>query len=133
VDDRVRAFIEKNHHAVMTTLKKDGTPHVAMIAVGIVDGKLWSSGTETRVRTKHVRRDPRCTLMVLVRGNAYEWVGLETEVTVLDGEDAPQQNLALYRAITGKDPDDLDEYLEAMVSEQRLVYEFRVKRAYGQY
>ena len=71
--------------------------------------------------------------MVMVKGNAYEWMGLETEVTVLDGEDAPRQNLALYRAITGKDPDDTDEYLEAMVSEQRLIYEFRVKRAYGQY
>jgi PPOX class probable F420-dependent enzyme len=133
MDDRVKSFLEKNHRAVMTTLKKDGTPHVVMIGVGLVDGKLWSSGTQTRVRTKHVRRDPRSTLMVLVGGNAYEWMALETEVTILEGSDAPEQNLALYRAITGKDPDDIDEYLEAMVSEQRLIYEFRVNRAYGQY
>jgi PPOX class probable F420-dependent enzyme len=133
VDDKVRQFLEKNHHAVMTTVKKDGSPHVAMIAVGLVDEKLWSSGTQTRVRTKHVRRDPRSTLACLVRGNAYEWLALETTVTILDGPDAPQLNLRLYKAITGKDPDDLDEYLEAMVNEQRLIYEFEIHKAYGQY
>ena len=41
-------------------------------------------------------------------------------VSILDGDDAPQLNLALYRAIAGE-PHDVDEYLEAMVAEQRLI------------
>lgn len=133
MDDRVREFLEKNHHGVMTTLKQDGTPHVAMVGLGLVDGKLWSSGTQTRVRTKHLRRDSRSTLMVLEKGNPYSWLALETTVTILDGDDAPQLNLALYRVITGKDPDDMDEYMQAMVDDRRLIFEFHLLRAYGQY
>lgn len=132
MDDRVRRFLENNHSAVMITLKKDGTPHAVRIGVGLVDGKLWSSGTQTRVRTKHLRRDPRCTLFVLDTSTAYSWVSLETRAEILDGPDAPQLNLKLYRELAGE-PDDLDEYLEAMVKEQRLIYEFDIERAYGQY
>jgi PPOX class probable F420-dependent enzyme len=132
VDEAVLRFLERNHGAVMATLRKDGTPHVARIAVGLVDGELWSSGTATRVRTRHLRRDPRSTLFVFDASNAYRWVGLETSVTIHDGDDAVDRNLALYRVLAGE-PKDLDEYRSAMVREQRLVYAFDIKRAYGQY
>ena len=131
MDPRVREFLEKHHGAVMTTLKRDGTPHVARIGVGLLEGKLWSSGTQTRVRTKHVRRDPRSTLFVF-GSSPQSWMGIETQVTILEGPDAPQLNLELYRTLAGE-PDDVDEYLEAMVKEQRLIFEFSIERTYGQY
>lgn len=127
----MRRFLEKHHDAVQTTLKKDGTPHVARIGIGLVDGKLWSSATQDRARTANLRRDPRSTLMVM-GDNRYEWMGLETRVTILDGPDAPQLNLKLYRVLAGE-PDDLDEYLAAMVAEKRLIYEFEPVRSYGQF
>lgn len=132
MDSTVERFLEQHHDAVMVTLKRDGTPHVARMGVGLVDGKLWSSGTETRIRTRHLRRDPRCTLFVF-GGGRQEWLGLETEVVILDGDGAPELNLVLYRILAGKDPDDLAEYRAAMVTEQRLIYEFHVRHAYGQY
>ena len=130
LSDRDRDFVANHRSAVMVTLKADGTPHVARVGVGLVDGKLWSSGTQDRLRTKHLRRDPRCTLFVFDDSHPYRWLGLETTVTILDGPDAAQQNLALYRTLAG-DPDDVDEYLRAMVAEQRLIYEFDVGRTYG--
>ena len=132
MDEKVRSFLGSNHSAVMTTLKADGTPHVARVAVGLVDGKLWSSGTETRLRTGHLRRDPRSTLAVLDYSTPYRWMGLETTVTIRPKETAVDDNLALYRVLAGE-PDDLQEYREAMVKEQRLVYEFTVERAYGDF
>ena len=131
MDDAVRRFLESNHGAVMVTLRKDGTPHAVRVGVGVVDGKLWSSGTQTRVRTKHLRRDPRATLWVM-SDSPWRWITIESHVTLLEGDDAPQQNLALYRALRG-DPDDIDEYLEAMRTERRLIYEFSIDRVYGQY
>lgn len=130
MDDKVRNFLEDNHSAVMTTIKSDGRPHVARIICGLVDGKLWSSGTQTRVRTGNLRRDPRSTLMVLDLSTPYRWLGLETTVHILDGDDAVDNNLALYRVLSGE-PDDLQEYRQAMVDEQRLVYEFHIERSYG--
>lgn len=132
MDDKVRLFLESNHSAIMCTLKKDGAPHVARISVGLVEGNLWSSGTDERVRTAHLRRDPRATLCVLDDSNRYAWLGLECEVDILDGPERVDQNLALYRVLAGE-PDDLQEYRDAMVTEKRLVYQFNVKKAYGQY
>ncbi|MFL5766777.1 MAG: hypothetical protein ACJ758_02905 [Actinomycetota bacterium] len=45
---------------------------------------------------------------------------------------AGEQNLRLYRSLAGE-PDDAEEYLSAMVREERLIYEFTVDRAYGQF
>jgi len=132
MDDRVRAFLEDHHAAIMTTLRRDGTPHVARVGVGLVDGKLWSSGTEGRVRTKHLRRDRRSTLCVIDPSNPQHWLGLETTVDILDGPERVEQNLALYRVLAGE-PEDLGEYRQAMADEGRLIYQFNVTRAYGQY
>jgi PPOX class probable F420-dependent enzyme len=130
MDEDVREFLASNHAAVMATLNPDGSPHVARVGVGLVDGKLWSSGTQTRVRTKNLARDDRAALAVLDSSNPYRWLGIQARVIVHDGPDAPDKNLALYRAVAGE-PDDVDEYLEAMVNEQRLIYEFTIERIYG--
>ncbi|MDP9235727.1 MAG: PPOX class F420-dependent oxidoreductase [Actinomycetota bacterium] len=131
MEERVRKFLEEHHSAVMATIKADGRPHVARIGCGLVDGKLWSSGTQDRARTRFLRRDPRATLFVFDESNAYHWLGLECTVTILDGPEAVDQNLALYRTLAGE-PKDLEEYRAAMVAEKRLIYEFRVERSYGQ-
>ena len=132
MEDKAREFLERNHGAIMTTLKKDGAPHVARVAVGLVDGRLHSSGTQTRVRTAHVRRDPRATLCVLDSSTAYSWLAIESRVTIIEGDEAVDANLELYRVIAGE-PDDVDEYRRAMVAEQRLVYEFSIERTYGMF
>jgi len=124
------AFLEHHHAAAMVTLRPDGTPHVARVGVGLVDGKLWSSGTRGRIRTGHLRRDPRSTLFVFDTDNAWKWLGLEATVTILDGPDAPERNLALYRVLAGE-PDDVGEYLKAMEKEERLIYQFEISRSYG--
>ena len=132
MDDKALAFLADNHVAAMVTLRADGSPHVARVAVGLVDGKLWSSGTRGRLRTKHLRRDPRAAFLVLGSANPWRWLGAEGRVRLHDGEDAPQKNLALYRVIAGE-PDDVEEYLDAMVKEGRLIYELEVERTYGAY
>jgi hypothetical protein len=56
MDERIEKFLKDNHLAVMTTLRPDGSPHSVMVGVGLVDGRLWSSGTQDRVRTKKTGR-----------------------------------------------------------------------------
>jgi PPOX class probable F420-dependent enzyme len=143
-DERVTAFIDQNPAAAMITLRPDGTPHSARVGVGVVDGKIWSSGTQTRVRTKHLRRDPRCHLFVFDTSPNPKWLGLDTEVTILDGPDAPELNLRLMQTMQkGRAPEGMvawfggvlseDEFLKTMRDERRLVYEFHPTRAYGYY
>lgn len=132
MDERTSSFLQSNHSAIMVTLRQDGTPHVARIGVGLVDGKLQSSGTKTRLRTSHLRRDPRATLCVLTNDNPWAWMGAECRVTIHDGPDAAERNLALYRVLASE-PKNLHEYIQAMHDEQRLIYEFDIQRTYGQF
>ena len=137
-----RAFLEQQHSAAMVTLRRDGTPHVARVGVAMVDGRLWSSGVPSRVRTSHLRRDPRCTLFVFDAQRF--WVGLETTVTIHAGPDAADMNLRLFTEMQkglGLPPGTLvwygqpktePEFLQAMRDEQRLIYEFaEPTRVYG--
>ena len=122
----------------MITVGRDGRPRVARVGVNLVDGKLWSSGTQGRVRTRRLRQDPRCTLFVFDTG--YGWLALDTIVGILDGPDAPELNLRLFRLMQNRPTGSLSwfagelgpqEFLRTMAEEQRLIYEFEITRSYG--
>jgi PPOX class probable F420-dependent enzyme len=140
LDEKQRAFLEKNRAASMITLRPDGTPHAVRVGVGLVDGTLWSSGTQTRKRTAYLRRDPRATLFVFEA--QWQWLSLECRVRFLEGPDAPELNLRFFKLMQprasgrlswfGRDVNE-DEFLQIMRDEQRLIYEFDVQRAYGMF
>lgn len=132
------AFLQDNHAAAMITIARDGTPKAVRVGVAVVDGRIESSGTRGRLRTKRLRRDPRSTLFVFDRGFSY--VTIEANVTIREGEDAPQRNLALFRVMQNRPAgplgwygEELDEqeFLDRMVAEERLVYEFEPLKVYG--
>ena len=131
-------FLSQNHSAAMITVGADGLAKAVRIGVALVDGNLWSSGTRDRVRTRRLRRDPRCTLFVFDAG--YLWLALETTVEILDGSDAADLNVSLFREMQGR-PDgplswfggeyDGEQFRQMMINEGRLIYEFDVQRSYG--
>jgi hypothetical protein len=133
------AFLTRNHAAAMITVGREGFPRPVRVGVALVDGRLWSSGTSGRVRTRRLRRDPRCSLFVFApRG--FDYLSLDTMVSILDGPDAPTQNLELFRVMQDRPTgplawygEELDEaaFGARMVEEQRLVYQFDVRRSYG--
>ena len=138
LSDEQAAFLERTHSAGMITVDPSGVAKAVRVGVAMVDGRLWSSGTQDRRRTSSLRRDPRCTLFVF--DNAYSYLSLETTVTILEGADAPELNLRLFRVMQSRPSGPLswfggeleeDAFLEAMRAENRLVYEFAVRRATG--
>jgi len=145
IDEGARAFLERNRSAAMTTLRRDGTPHTVRVGIAVVDGKIWSSGTQSRLRTRHLRRDPRSTLFVFDATWAY--VALECRVNILEGPDVGQQSLRLFQAMQrdmspAPSPGTItwyggektfDEALTLFREEGRLIYEFEVLRSYGLY
>ena len=131
-------FLRRNRSAAMITVGADGLAKAVRVGVALVDGKLWSSGTRDRVRTDRLRRDPRCTLFVFDAG--YLWLALETRVEILDGPDAADLNVRLFREMQGR-PDgplswfggeyDDEQFRHLMIDEARVIYEFDVQRSYG--
>ena len=140
LSDRDRAFLEANRTAAMITVGADGRAKAARVAVGLVDDRLWSSGTADRVRTRRLRRDPRCTLYV--HDSRFAFMTLETSVTILEGPDIPARSVRLFRVLQDRPSGPLawmtgeleeEAFLQAMLDEQRLIYEFEVHRTYGLY
>ncbi|MEA2704047.1 MAG: hypothetical protein QOD63_1992 [Actinomycetota bacterium] len=138
LSDHDVAFLKDSHSAAMITVTADGVAKVARVAVALVDGRLWSSGSQDRVRTKRLRRDPRCTLFV--HDPSFAWLGLETTVKILDGPDAPELSVRLFREMQGRPSGPLgwfggeleeEDFIRTMVDERRLIYEFEVHRSYG--
>ena len=131
-------FLSANHSAAMITVTPDGVAKVARVGVALIDGQLWSSGTQSRVRTRRLREDPKCTLYV--HDNSFGFLALESTVTILDGPDAPERNLRLFRQMQGKPTGPLSwfggefeepDFLAQMKAEERLIYQFEPHRTYG--
>jgi hypothetical protein len=136
-DDEIE-FVRKHRSAAMITVGADGFAKAVRIGFGLVDGKLWSSGTDQRARTRRLRRDPRCTLFVFDPGFLY--LTLETTVELIDGAEAVDFNVRLFRELQGRPAGPLswfggeydeDRFREIMVEEGRLIYQFEVQRSYG--
>jgi PPOX class probable F420-dependent enzyme len=140
MDAEVTAFLEQNHQAAMTALRPDGTPHVVRIGIALVDGKIWSSATNDRARTKMLRRDPRSTLFVFDAHWAY--LTLECRVSIIEGPEVPDASIRLFDTMQsgmtepGKlnwygQPKTYDEFRQIMVDEKRIIFEFEPLRHYG--
>jgi PPOX class probable F420-dependent enzyme len=140
--EQQRAFLEQHRSAAMVTLRADGPPHAVRVGIALIDGAIWSSGVPGRVRTRLLRRDPRCTCFVF--GAGFGYLTLEGRVTILDGPEAPDLSVRLFRTMqAGMQPGPppghllwqgralpLAEFRRAMVEEQRLVYRLEIERAY---
>jgi len=113
-------YARTHPNAVLVTLKADGRPqssHVRQWTDG--DGVVRVSLTDTRAKTRNLRRDPRVSVHVLADDF---W-----SYAVLEGlaELSP-----CYRAMSGEHPD-WDDYRRAMVADHRLVLRVRPTYAYG--
>jgi PPOX class probable F420-dependent enzyme len=128
------AFARPRHQGVLTTIRKDSRPQISNIAYAALDDLIRVSVTDTRAKTRNLRRDPRASLYV-PGDDFWTFVVLEGEVEVspvaTDPGDAVVDELVeVYRAISGEHPDWAD-FRRAMVDDRRLVLRFGANHAYG--
>lgn len=147
MDQKVADYLTGHRAAAMITIRPDGSPHAVRCGIALVDGKLWSSGTRGRRRTAYLRRDPRCTLFVFgsTAEDQFSYLSLDTRVTDLDGPDAPELNVRLFTVMqAAMSPPAgslfwngellaLDDFRQAMLEEQRLIYQFEITGSHGMF
>ena len=129
------AFIGNRSQGVLATIRANGRPQLSNIMYVPGDrDSLHISITDSRAKTRNLRRDPRASLYVL-GDNFYQYVVLEAvaELTPVaaDPHDATVDLLVdYYRKGSGEHPD-WEEFRAAMVSDQRLILRLVPERAYG--
>jgi PPOX class probable F420-dependent enzyme len=89
-------FLEEPYVGVVTTLRKDGSPHNTVVWVDVEDDGVPSFNTALgRAKPRHLEGDPRAALLVVDPGDPYKWLAVDgrAELTT-DGADPQIDKLA---------------------------------------
>jgi PPOX class probable F420-dependent enzyme len=128
-------FVLARKNGVLTTIRANGRPQLSNILyVPGDDGVLRISVTDSRAKTKNMRRDPRVSLYV-PGDNFWQFVVIEgtaqlTPVAADPTDDTVEQLVAYYRAGNGEHSD-WDDFRATMVADGRLIAAVHPERAYG--
>ena len=129
-------FVGARKQGVLATIRANGRPQLSNILyIPGEDGLQRISVTDTRAKTKNIRRDPRVSLYVL--GDTF-WQFVVVEATAElsavaadPHDDTVEQLVAYYRAGRGEEHPDWDEFRATMVADRRLIVTLHPEHAYG--
>jgi PPOX class probable F420-dependent enzyme len=114
-------FVRANNRAVLSTMRRDGTPQLSPVTVGVDGGgRVTISSRQTAIKTKNLARDPRAWLAVFSSQFYGPWVQLSGPVEIVPLPAALPLLEEYYRSISGEHPD-WDDYRAAMVRDQRCL------------
>ncbi|GAA1020277.1 MULTISPECIES: PPOX class F420-dependent oxidoreductase [Amycolatopsis] len=135
-DTALYDLIAAGKQGVLATLKRDGRPQLSTVTHYFDRDarQLQVSITDTRAKTKNMRRDPRVSYHV-ASSNGWSYAVAEgravlSPVAAAPDDEAVEALIALYRKVAGEHPD-WAEYRAAMVADQRLVLTVEIERVYG--
>ncbi len=133
--DDAFAFVSQHDRGVLVTRRADGRPQLSNILyVPGPDHAVRISITDTRAKTRNLRRDPQAALHV-TRDDFYAYLVIDGRVALSavarDAHDAVVDELVeMYRQAQGEHPD-WEEFRQAMVDQARVVATLTADSAYG--
>jgi PPOX class probable F420-dependent enzyme len=127
--DKARAVVAEQHHAVLATLRQDGTPQMSPVAATVDgQGRVVVSTRETAFKVRNLRRDPRAWLCVLSDGFFGRWIQVGGLVRIVELPEAMEGLVDYYRRVSGEHPD-WDDYRAAMEREARVLLRIELTAA----
>lgn len=126
--DEAREFIRTHHRGVLATERRDGSPQLSPVLVGVdEDGALIISTTERAIKTLNIRRTGRASVCVFEDGFVGRWVQAEGTALVESLPEAMESLVRYYRLIAGEHPD-WDDYRAAMQRSRRVLLRIAIER-----
>ncbi|MDP9022268.1 MAG: PPOX class F420-dependent oxidoreductase [Actinomycetota bacterium] len=127
--DEALAFVREHHRAVMHTYRRDGSPQLSPVVVGVDgDGRAIVSTRETAVKETNLERDPRVSLCVFTERFYGPWVRIDGTTDIVRLPDALELLVDYYRRVRGEH-DDWDEYRQAMREQRRVLLRITIEAA----
>ena len=84
--ERMRSLLEAPSPAVLATYRRDGSVHVSPVWFRWGDGAFELVIAEGDVKLGHLRRDPRCTLVVFETVRPFRGVKVQGEAELVPGD-----------------------------------------------
>ena len=134
--DPLLKLLSEYNGGVLVTLKADGRPQLSNVnhAYDPDERTVRVSLTDSRAKTRNMRRDPRVSYHV-TSDDRWTYAVVEgmadlTPVAEDPYDETVEELVRLYRAVRGEHPD-WDDYRATMVRDRRLVLRLRVEKVYG--
>jgi PPOX class probable F420-dependent enzyme len=114
-------FIRPRHHGVLSTRRRDGTPQMSPVTMGLgPDGAILVSSYPERAKVHNLRRDELATVCVLSDEFGGPWVQVSGPAAVVDLPEAVEGLVTYFRSISEEHPD-WAEYRQAMVDQGKVL------------
>src|ERR1022692_4821583 len=108
----LRDFVVGRHHLILTTRRSggDGGPQSSPVSGGMdSESRIVISSYPERAKVRNLRREPRCSVLVLSDDFGGGWVQVDGTAEVLDLPEALEPLVDYFRVISGEHSD-WDEY-----------------------
>lgn len=134
--DQALTWAAERKTAVLITLRKDGRAQSSDITYLVDDGQIVISLTDSRAKTKNMRRDNRVVLHITAP-DAWSYVSFDgtvelSAVATSTDDEVADQLVDYFERVTGQAHPDWDEYRQAMVDEGRMIVTFTPGNVVGQ-
>jgi PPOX class probable F420-dependent enzyme len=127
--EEARAVVAQQHHAVLATLRQDGTPQMSPVLAAVdAQGRVVVSTRTRAFKVRNLRQNPRAWLCVLPDGFYGRWIQVGGSVRIVELPEAMDGLVDYYRRVSGEHPD-WDDYRAAMEREARVLLQIELTSA----
>jgi len=125
-DSSTRKLFEGKNLAFVSTLMKDGHPHITPTWIDIQDGHIFVNTAIGRIKQKNVSRDPRLSISIVDQNNPYDMVTVRGRVIgQITGDAADEHIDKLAKKYLGK-----DKYPNRAPGEKRVILKIKPERVF---
>jgi PPOX class probable F420-dependent enzyme len=122
-----RTLFEHPNHAVLGTIRPDGTPQVTPVWVMLEADRVVVNSARGRAKVRNVERDPRATVTVLDEADWNRWVSVEGRVVEVTEDGAKEHADVVSRFYDGQPFRDLEPgevRVRIVIEPERVTSEF---------
>ena len=123
--DMHRLFQGRNL-AFISTLSKDGSPHITPVWADMEDDLILINTFETSAKNRNIKRDPRIAISVVENSNPYNMVSIKGRVIEQTTEGADEHLKKLAKRYLG-----IGKYYYRKPKQRRLILKIKPEKVMG--
>ncbi len=122
----VHRLFQGRNLAFISTLSKDGSPHITPVWADIEDDLILINTFETSAKNRNIARDPRIALSVVENNNPYNMVSIKGRVIEQTTEGADEHLKKLAKRYLG-----LGKYYYRKPKQRRIILKIKPEKVMG--
>ena len=124
--DRIRAFLDDERYATISTIDPDGAPRQAVVWYTLDGDEFVINSRIGRRWPSNLLRDPRIALSVIDAADGARWAGVTGTVRPITERATTQADIAgMARRYDADDPDAIRVSIAGFESQDRISFRFR--------